>query len=100
MVTRRSPIWAGSLTVVRSISGTGGNRSERGFDLGQHFVEIECTGDDDDRIVWRVETPVVVVEIIARHRFEVVLGANDQVAVTVRAEGGAENLLPQQIGGI
>ena len=50
---------------------SGGNGAELLLDAAQHIVCVDVTDDDDRRVVRHVIPPVVLVEIVARHRLQI-----------------------------
>ena len=68
------------------------------LDLPQHLVGLHVTDDDQRRVAGNVEPPVMRVEVVARHRLEVVQPADRRMTVGMRAKRrrgqlGIEHLL-------
>ncbi len=63
-------------------------------------LPLEVAGHDEDRVVRGVVGSVVAVEVVPRHRPQVVLVAEHAPAVRVLAEGGRAQLLAEQVAGV
>ena len=96
-VTRRSPRWAGSFEVTAAARARPGCPRTTPRIRAQHGVALEVAGDGDDRVVGRVEGAIVPVELVARHRFQVALPADDRVMVGMHLKRrGLQRLTEQE----
>ena len=63
-------------------------------------VCLDVADDHERGVVWNVEAAVMTVEIVARHRPQVVDPANGRVAVRMHAEGGGRHLGVEELVGV